>query len=658
MESITPRLKSNNTKMKSGKKSVKKTDRGSRIMTLLFGRPLADSEAKSEEVSQVTGVPILGLDALSSASYGPEAALVILVSVGAAGLEYVRGISVAIILLLAALYFSYRQTIEAYPNGGGSYTVAKENLGMNAGLIAGAALLLDYVLTVAVGISAGVGALESAAPSLQQHTLALCLAVLVFVTLVNLRGMRESGIVWSIPAYLFIVSLLIVIGIGIFRDLQTGGHPRAIAAPPPLHPAVAPVTAWLLLRTFASGCTAMTGVEAVSNGVPIFAEPRVQNAKRTLTIICGLLAVMLAGIGSLALPYHLTAMSQQDPGYQSTLSQLVAAVAGRNFFYYFTMGSVLAILTLSANTSFAGFPRLCRLLADDQYLPIGFSNLGRRLVYSTGILVLALFAGILLVIFKGITDRLIPLYAIGAFAAFTFSQTGMVVHWKRQSRSGFDPSMLVNGIGAVMTAAALIIIVVAKFSEGAWISILAIGALVILFRAIHRQYQKVAHELAAPERLSVRKVAPLLVLVPMSGWNKISERAICFALGISEDITAVHVSFNKDVSDQLKTSWEKCVVEPATESGYPAPRLDIVQSPYRDLFQPLLDYVEKVKRKHPGRRIAIVIPELVEPRWWEYLLHNHPAASLKASLLFNGDERVMVISIPWYFREPPKRRTT
>lgn len=641
--------------MKSESKSGKKPDGGSRMMTLLFGRPLADSEAKSEEVSQVTGVPILGLDALSSASYGPEAALVILISVGAAGLEYVRGISVAIILLLAALYFSYRQTIDAYPNGGGSYTVAKENLGMNAGLIAGASLLLDYVLNVAVGISAGVGALESAVPSLQQHTLGICLAVLVFVTLVNLRGMRESGLVWSIPAYLFIFSLLTVIGIGIFRDLHAGGHPRAIVAPPPLHPAMAPVTAWLLLRTFASGCTAMTGVEAVSNGVPIFAEPRVQNAKRTLTIICAILALMLAGIGFLALPYHLAALSQQDAGYQSTLSQLVAAVLGRSAFYYVTMASVLAILTLSANTSFAGFPRLCRLLADDQYLPIGFSNLGRRLVYSTGILVLALFAGVLLILFKGITDSLIPLYAIGAFSAFTLSQTGMVVHWRRQSRSGFDPSMLVNGIGAVMTAGALVIIILAKFTEGAWISLLAIGALVMLFRGIRKQYQKVAHELAAPERLAVRKVEPLLVLVPISGWNKVSERAMCFALGVSEEITAVHVTLADDASEELKASWDRRVVAPAKESGLPAPKLDIIQSPYRDLFQPLLDYVEKVKSKNPGRRIAIVIPELVEPRWWEYLLHNHPAASLKTSLLFNGDERVMVLNIPWYFREPRKQ---
>jgi amino acid transporter len=644
--------------MKSGKASAGKESRGvlSRLSGIFFGRPLASSESKSEEVSQVTGVPILGLDALSSASYGPEAALVILVSVGAVGLEYVRGISVVIILLLAALYFSYRQTIDAYPNGGGSYTVAKENLGMNAGLIAAASLLLDYVLNVAVGISAGVGALESAAPSLQKHTLALCLVVLAFVTVMNLRGLRESGLIWSIPAYIFILSLLAVIAIGVFHDLSSGGHPRPIIAPPRLHAAIAPVTLWLLMRTFASGCTAMTGVEAVSNGVPIFAEPRVENAKRTLTIICVLLAVMLAGIGFLALPYQLAAQSQQQPGYQSVLSQLISAVVGRNFFYYLSMGSVLAVLTLSANTSFAGFPRLCRLLADDQYLPVGFANLGRRLVYSTGILVLAILAGALLVIFQGITDSLIPLYAIGAFAAFTFSQTGMVLHWRKQSPNGFKPSMIVNGVGAVMTAGALVIIILAKFTEGAWISLLAIAALVFLFRAIHRQYQKVAHQLAGPDRLGLGKVEPLLVLVPISGWNKVSARAICFALSVAADITAIHITFNKDCHEELKDSWEDRVVAPAKKAGYPAPKLAVIFSPFRELYEPLLEYVREVKRKNPGRLIAIVIPELIESRWWERLLHNHPAASLQASLLFQGDEHVMVINIPWYFREPHARK--
>ena len=342
------------------------------IWRVIFGRRLKTSEGGEQKVGALPGVPILGLDALGSASYGPEAALTILLPAGVAGLYYFPALIGAILLLLCMLYLSYRQTIAAYPNGGGAYTVARENLGKRAGLVAAASLLLDYVLNVAVGVSAGVGALESAVPSLQPYTLVMCLTVLALITLVNLRGVRESGLAWSIPTFVFVAGLLLVVVVGIARVVAGGGHPAPVVAPPAIPAATASLSFWLLLRAFASGCTAMTGVEAVSNGVPLFRDPAEQNAKRTLTIICAVLGVLLGGLGYLARAYHIGALSQESPGYQSVVSQLTAAVLGKGWLYYVVIGSVLMVLTLSANTSFAGFPRLCRLLAEDRYLPWRF----------------------------------------------------------------------------------------------------------------------------------------------------------------------------------------------------------------------------------------------------------------------------------------------
>ena len=386
----------------------------------LFGRPLATDEEGEQRVGVWAGIPMLGLDALGSAAYGPEAALTLLIPLGAAGVGYIGPISTLIILLLLIVYVSYRQTIAAYPHGGGSYTVAKENLGTKAGLIAAAALLLDYVLVVAVGISAGIGALVSALPVLQPYTLPLCLATLGLITIVNLRGVRESGLAFLAPTYLFIATLLSVLAIGIVKSIASGGRPVPVNPPPAPPSAEAAVSFWILMRAFASGCTAMTGVEAVSNGVAAFKEPSVSHARRTLTVIIALLGVMLAGIAYLCHAYGIGATEPGRPGFESVLSQLVAAVVGRGPFYYVTIGSVLMVLALSANTGFADFPRLCRVVAQDGYLPNAFAHRGRRLVYSQGIIDLAgravLSAG-LLIAFGGITDNLIPLFAVGAFLA-------------------------------------------------------------------------------------------------------------------------------------------------------------------------------------------------------------------------------------------------
>jgi amino acid transporter len=419
----------------------------------LLGRRLATLEEEHQRVGVLAGIPMLGLDALASAAYGPEAALTLLIPLGVAGVRYVGPITTLIIILLLVVYFSYRQTIAAYPHGGGSYTVAKENLGIPAGLLAASALMLDYVLVVAVGISAGVGALVSALPKLQPYTLSLCLAILALITIVNLRGVRESGTAFVLPTYLFVISLMTVLVIGAIKTLSSGGHPDPVVVPPVLPSTGKAAGLWILMRAFASGCTAMTGVEAVSNGVSAFREPAVHHARRTLTAIIAILAVLLAGIAYLCRAYHVGATEPGQEGYESILSQLVAAVVGKGTFYYITIGSVLAVLALSANTGFADFPRLCRVIAQDGYLPSAFAHRGRRLVYSQGILVLAGLSGALLVLFRGITDSLIPLFAVGAFLAFTLSQAGMVEHWRKVGGPGATRSMVINGPLCRRTAA-------------------------------------------------------------------------------------------------------------------------------------------------------------------------------------------------------------
>jgi amino acid transporter len=408
------------------------------ISDILIGRPLANWEEHGEQVGPSAGIPIFGLDALSSAAYGPEAALTLLIPLGLLGVHYIVPVITAIVVLLIIVYFSYRQTIEAYPQGGGSYTVASENLGPHVGLLAAAALMIDYVLTAAVGISAGVGALVSALPSLQPHTLALCLFILLLLSFVNMRGVRDTGVAFLVPTYLFVGCLLIVILLGIFHVVVTGGHPVPVMAVPKLPAATATLTLWLLAKVFASGCTAMTGVEAVSNGVMAFRDPTTVNARRTLTVIIALLIVLLLGIAFMCRAYGIGATDPDGSAYQSVLSQLTTAVAGRGIFYYVTIGSILLVLSLSANTAFADFPRLTRAVAMHDYLPHFFALRGRRLLYSAGVYGLVFLTAALLILFRGVTDRLIPLYAIGAFLAFTLSQAGMVMHWKRNGGSGWQ----------------------------------------------------------------------------------------------------------------------------------------------------------------------------------------------------------------------------
>jgi amino acid transporter len=623
----------------------------------IMGPSLASRDEERQKVGPFVGIPMLGLDALSSAAYGPEAALTILLVLGAGGITWIGPLTGLILALFAILYFSYRQTISAYPNGGGSYTVAHANLGPRLGLFAAASLMVDYILNVAVGIAAGVGALISAIPELQPYILPLCLAILFVITVANLRGIRESGTAFLIPTYLFVATLAVMLVWGSWKAFITHGHPQPVEAPPGMPAATEAVTLWLLLRAFANGCTAMTGVEAISNGITAFAAPAVSNAKRTLTAVVLILAALLGGIAFLCQAYNIGATDPDGTAYQSILSQLTAAVAGRGLFYYVTMGSVIAVVCLSANTSFADFPRLCRLLALDNYMPQSFTSRGRRLVYSQGVIVLAVMSAALLIAFGGITDRLIPLFAIGAFGAFTLSQAGMVVHWRKRIKAAAagrkaHVSMAVNATGAIATFAVLGVVLATKFLEGAWIVLLLVPAMVMLFSATKRHYREVARQIASPWPLDVENLQKPVVVVIMRQWSIITQKAMRFGLELSDEVVAIHINSGDDEGENLRKNWSSYVDTPLREAGKTPPRLISVPSPYRRFFHPLFETLRRIETEYPGRSIAVVVPELVGSRWYDYFLHNQRSTALKAALLMRGGQRIVVINVPWYLRRP------
>jgi amino acid transporter len=621
------------------------------ILDAIIGKPIKTSDERAEQIGIQEGIPIFGLDALSSAAYGPEAALSLLIPLGLLGVQYIIPISAAIITLLVIVYFSYRQTIAAYPTGGGSYTVARFNLGASASLLAAAALLTDYILTAAVGISAGVGALVSAVPSLQPHTVTLCVGILVVITILNLRGVRDAGVAFMVPTYLFVGTLVITIVGGLVRVVLSGGRPIPVTPPPPPPAMTEAVTMWLLLKVFASGCTALTGVEAVSNGVKAFREPAVKNAQRTLTVIIFLLAVLLAGISYLVKIYGIAATDPGHPGYQSLLSMLIAAVFGKGVFYYLTIASILFVLSLSANTAFADFPRLCRAIAQNNYLPHAFGYRGRRLVYTYGIVVLAVLTCFLLVVFDGVTDKLIPLYAVGAFLAFTLSQFGMVVHWRKNRGPHWLKSAVINGLGGFVTGVTVIVVLVAKFAEGAWITVIFIPLLIFFFRVVRRHYHmiRVATSCLVPVAPANHNAPPIAV-VPIDHWSSICKQALEFASRLSPEIIALHVEPGEH-SRLLYEEWERYVEQPFRTVGAEPPKLVMLPSPYRFIIVPLVQYILELSEKHPDRHIVVVIPELVEDRWYEYFLHNQRARLLEWTLLVRGNQRIFTVSAPYYISE-------
>ena len=623
-----------------------------KMLDLVLGRRLANREGEGQKIGWIAGLPAMGLDGLGSSSYGPEAALTIMIPLGAASLGLVGWVIAPIVALLGILYLSYRQVIVAYPSNGGAYTVAKENLGAGASLVAAAALMIDYVLNVAVGISAGVGALTSSVPMLHAYTLPLCLGILALVAVANLRGTREAGVLFSLPTYLFVFSFLGLIAWGLVRMALNGGHAQPVVAPPALGPVTQGATLWLFMRAFASGCTAMTGVEAVSNGVNAFREPVVANAQRTLTAICLVLGLLLAGIAATAHGYAIGAMDQSRPGYQSVLSQLTAAIAGRGVVYYVAMASVLAVLCLSANTSFVGFPRVCNLVALDGYLPRVFARSDRRLVYSVGVIFLTVTAGALLIVFGGITDRLIPLFAIGAFLTFSVSQIGMVVHWRRAPGAN-RRRLLINAAGATTTIAALLIITAAKFVEGAWIVTIAIPLTIGALMLLHRYYARIDRLLEPRHDFLVGNCQPPTVIVAYEKRNRVSDRALRFAMTLSPDVIAVHLIHlhgpdqEPEELAELRDEFAREVRDPVARAGLTPPRLLQIPAPYRNIEGPLLRLVEKIDAETPGRSVAILIPEMITRHWWQRLLHGRRAARLRGALLAHAGSRLIVVSSPW-----------
>lgn len=619
------------------------------LRELLFGKPLRTEQEQAEQLGTWSGIPVLGLDALASASYGPEAALTVLLPLGTVvASAHIPVITACVLAVLFTVFLSYRQTIPAYPQGGGSFTVAKENLGRLPGLLGASALAIDYILNVAVAISAGVGALVSAVPALLPHTLPLCLGILLLLTIVNLRGIRTAGLVFMLPTYLFVACLGGTIVWGLGKLLLDPGAPEVAAAAQPLPAATATAGAWLFVRAFASGCTALTGIEAVSNAVPVFRPPAVARAGRTLANLVAILALLLAGIGVLAHAYQIGATPPGEPGYQSLISQLVGVVVGRGVFYYVTMGAVLTVLALSANTSFADFPRVCRVLANDEFLPAEFAHRGSRLVYSAGILLLAAVAAGLLIVFGGITDRLIPLFAVGAFLAFTLSQLGMVVHWRRSRDPAARRSLVLNAIGAFATAATLVVIIVSKFTEGAWITVIVIPVLIGIFLRIRRYHASLGRETETGGPIDMSPLLPPVIVIPLKRMDRVARKALRLAMTLSTEVRAVQIVAEEMKADDLSLCWDELVEGPARAAGRKPPYLKVMHSPYREFFGPLLTALKDLGTEYPDRTIAVMIPEIVERRWFHFLF-RHRTTLLKALLLLRGGPRIILITTPWYF---------
>jgi amino acid transporter len=600
------------------------------LKRLLVGKPIPSHLAHHERLSRVTGLAVLSSDALSSVAYATDFIIATLVVAGVSAFVYAIPISLVIATLLAVVAFSYRQTIHAYPTGGGAYIVAKENIGDNAGLIAAASLLVDYTLTVAVSISAGVLAITSAFPELDPHRVAICLVFLTLLTLGNLRGIRESGQIFAVPTYFFVASIALLLGAGLYRYLTGAIVPVHAALPP--NAGQHPLTTFLLLTAFANGCTAMTGVEAVSNGVPAFQPPEAKNASATLVLMATLAIGMFVGITVLAHLYQVVPNTAE-----SGVSQLGRAIfGGPNILYYLLQAGTTLILVLAANTAYADFPRLASIVSRDRYLPRQFMNQGDRLAFSNGILVLSIFAAILIVVFRGDTQSLLPLYMIGVFVSFTLSQAGMVIHWRRTREAGWKSSAAINGFGAVVTGIVLIIVAVTKTLEGAWIVLLLIPIIVALFKATHRHYDHVASE------LTLKGYAPQprlhnTVLIPIGGLQRAVVEALRYAETLSDDVRAVYVDVNPVSTEQLRKDW-------AAWGG--RVQLVVLPSPFRSLMEPLLEYIEQAEASQANNYVTVILPEFVPARWWQHVFHNQTSLLIKGALLFKPN--IVVTSVPFH----------
>ena len=608
------------------------------LRDLLTGPPLPTREMETERLNKIRALAAFSPDALSSIAYANQEIYLGLVAAGAAGLVYSWPIALAIVGLLAILTLSYNQTIPTYPSGGGSYTVAHENLGSNLGLVAAAALLIDYVLTAAVSLTAGVAALASAFPLIWDYRVVVSLVILLVITLINLRGVREAGTLMAIPVYLFLACYLVMIAYGLVKGVQLGPGELSAVAPPPL----VPVSLALILHTFASGCTALTGVEAISNGIPAFKPPSTRNAQKTLIVMAVLMGILFTGTIGLTQYFGVVAGANE-----TILSALARQILGTGPMYYLVQIATLLILSVAANTSFNDFPRISSVLARDRYMPNQFVLLGDRLVFSNGIMILSLLTGFLIVVSGGSSHALVPLFAIGAFLAFTLSQAGMVNHWFRERGRHWRLKAFINGLGALTTLIALLIIAVNKFRDGAWFVIILIPLLVFVFRRIKLHYQEVARELTLNGLPPSLKTPPdPRIVVPISGVHRGVINALLYARSISSRVTAVYVETNPELTEKVRKSWEVW--------GSDVP-LVIVPSPYRSLIGPLLDFLDETDRSHnDGELATVLLPEFVPVHWWQHLLHNETATLMRLALLYNrrkfGYTRA-IIEVPFHLRK-------
>ena len=606
---------------------------------VLFGRPLPSERLEHERLNKKTALAVLSSDAISSVAYATDQILFVLGgAIGLAAVNFVLPISAVIVGLLVLVGLSYRQTVFAYPNGGGSYTVAKENLGVMPGLVAAAALLTDYILTVAVSISGGVAAMTSAYPQLAPHTVLICALSIVLLTTVNLRGVRESGAAFSLPTYAFILMMLALLGTGAYR--YWSGHELApitaafkvdpVSARHGLSPITGFALMYLLMRGFAEGCAAMTGTDAISNGVMAFKAPAQRNAATTLGWMVAILALFFLGVSFLAQHYQVMPTTRE-----TVLSILGHHVFGGGPLYYALQYTTFAVLVLAANTAFADFPRLAGILANDRFMPRQLAARGDRLAYSNGIVMLAAVALLLVWLFKGDTNALVPLYAIGVFVCFTLSQAGMVVHWRTTKDAGWVWKAWLNGIGAVATGLVSIIQLVTKFTTGGWIIALIIPLIILILEKIHTHYTEFMEEIRFTGQSPINPLHHT-VIVPVNGITKATSGALVYATTISDEVIAVYIEVDKRDTARMEEEWE------AWDIGVP---LAVVPSPYRSILKPLVEFVENLRMVTAGELVTIVVPEIVPRRWWEHLLHNKTALYIRTAFLFKPN--VVVTAIPF-----------
>jgi amino acid transporter len=618
-----------------------------KIKATVIGKPIFSKDEIHERLTKFKALAVFGSDAISSCAYATEASLIVLMAAGNGALHISFFTALAIALLLSMVAFSYRQTVYAYPHGGGSYNVSRQNLGQTAGLVAAAALLIDYIMTVAVSIAAGTAAVTSALiaagfnsqithltaalPPFLNLNVILSLVFIGLMTLGNLRGIREAGAIFAIPTYLFIACFSIMLVVGIIKVFT---HTLTPITPPSILPVLEPVTLWLVLRAFSAGAVAMSGTEAISNGVPVFKPNESKNAATTLTIMATLLGMFFVGVSFLSNHLHLV------PGNQTIVSQVALSVFGQNAFYYIFQITTMGILVVAANTAFADFPRLSSVLARDNYMPHSFSSRGDRLAFSTGIMFLGGVSALLLVLFKGNVDSLIHLYAVGVFLAFSMSDTGMVVHWWKTRGKGWKTSILINGADAILTTSILIIVIITKFMYGAWIIILLIPMIVPVFMFIHKHYNRVAEQLRL---LSMQASPPQTiehsVLMPIDDVNYASLRAMSFARTISKDITVIHIATDTKRAEKIQEKMRTYA---------PDLKLVIVESPLRAFMRPLLTYVDFHHRQHPQGFVTIVMPEFITAHWWEKFLHNRTAEHLTQA--FKRHPNIAVVNVPYLLK--------